>query len=76
MFYLVKINLFGEELIGGVFVLIFNNIEDCFVCNKSEIIDNDFIYFENIEVFYLSVVENYKLGVELKKDFMFGFILD
>lgn len=76
VFYLAKTNLLGEELIGGAPVLILNNTEDCFVCNKSEIIDNDSTYFENTEVFYSSVAENCKLGAELKKDFTLGLTLD
>lgn len=76
VFYLAKTNLLGEELIGGAPVLILNNTEDCFVCNKSEIIDNDSTYFENTEAFYSSVAENCKLGAELKKDFTLGLTLD
>lgn len=75
-FYLAKTNLLGEELIGGAPVLILNSTEDCFVCNKSEIIDNDSAYFENTEAFYSSIAENYKLGAELKKDFTLGLTLD
>jgi len=76
VFYLAKTDLLGEQLIGGAPVLILNNIQDCFVCNKSEIIDNGLTYFENTKAFYSSIAENYKLGAALKKDLTLGLTLD
>lgn len=49
VYYLATTDLLGEELIGGATVLILNNTQDCFVCNKSEIIDDDSSYFENTD---------------------------
>jgi len=76
VYYLATTDLLGEELIGGATVLILNNTQDCFVCNKSEIIDDDSSYFENTEAFYSSIAESSNLGAALKRDFTLGFTLD
>ena len=75
VYYLATTDLLGEELIGGATVLILNNTQDCFVCNKSEIIDDDSSYFENTEAFYSSIAESSTLGAALKRDFTLGFTL-
>ena len=75
-YYLTKVNILGEELIGGADVLILNSTKDCFVCNKSEIIDDSSSYFEDTEAFYSSIAEDYNLGIQLKRDFTLGLTLD
>ena len=76
VYYLANTDLLGQELSGGATVLNLNNTQGCFVCNKSEITENDFSYFENTEAFYSSIAESYNLGAALKKDFTLGFTLD
>lgn len=76
VYYLAQTDLLGEELIAGATVLILNNTQDCFVCNKTAIIEDDSSYFENTEAFYSSIAESYKLAAALKKDFTLGFTLD
>lgn len=76
VYYLAKTDLLGEELIGGATVMFLNNTQDCFVCNKSDIVENDSTYFKDTEAFYSSIAENYNLGAALKKDFTLGFTLD
>ena len=75
-YYLATTDILGEELIGGANVLIVNSTNDCFVCNKSEIIDSGTSYFENTESFYSSISESYNLGAQLKRDFTLGVTLD
>ena len=75
-YYLAKVDILGEELLGGADVLILNSTKDCFVCDKSEIIDDSASYFEDTESFYSSIAEDYKLGAQLKRDFTLGVTLD
>ena len=75
-YYLAKTDILGEELIGGADVLILNTTQDCFVCNKSEIIYDSSSYFENTAAFYSSIAEDYNLGAQLKRDFILGVTLD
>ena len=75
-YYLANTDILGEELIGGADVLILDSTQNCFVCNKSEIIDDSSTYFENTEAFYSSIAEDYKLGAQLKRDFTLGVTLD
>ena len=75
-YYLAKTDILGEELIGGADVLILNGTKDCFVCNKSEIVDDSSTHFSDTESFYSSIAESYNLGAQLKRDFTLGVTLD